>query len=265
MIGFIGVGNMGGTLARAAIGAVGAENVLVSSRTLEKAQSFAAETGCTAVTNAELAARAQVLFLGVKPQVMCTMLKEIAPVLQARDDRFVLVSMAAGLSVRQIAEFFGGSYPVLRIMPNTPAAVGEGMIPYCANDAATPEDAAALCRILQSAGRLDPLPERLIDAAGALSGCGPAFVYVFLEALADAAVTCGMPRDKAIQYAAQTALGSAKLVLQTGAHPAALKDAVCSPAGSTIRGVHALEVGGFRAAAENAVLAAYERSLELGK
>ena len=265
MIGFIGVGNMGGTLARAAIGAVGAENVLVSSRTLEKAQSFAAETGCTAVTNAELAARAQVLFLGVKPQVMCTMLTEIAPVLQARDDRFVLVSMAAGLSVRQIAEFSGGSYPVLRIMPNTPAAVGEGMIPYCANDAATPEDAAALCRILQSAGRLDPLPERLIDAAGALSGCGPAFVYVFLEALADAAVACGMPRDKAIQYAAQTALGSAKLVLQTGAHPAALKDAVCSPGGSTIRGVHALEVGGFRAAAENAVLAAYERSLELGK
>lgn len=265
MIGFIGVGNMGGTLARAAIGAVGAENVLVSSRTLEKAQSFAAETGCTAVTNAELAARARILFLGVKPQVMRAMLAEIAPVLQAREDRFVLVSMAAGLSVRQITEFSGGSYPVLRIMPNTPAAVGEGMIPYCANDAATPEDEAELCRILQPAGRLDPLPERLIDAAGALSGCGPAFVYVFLEALADAAVACGMPRDKAIQYAAQTALGSAKLVLQTGAHPAALKDAVCSPAGSTIRGVHALEVGGFRSAAENAVLAAYERSLELGK
>lgn len=265
MIGFIGVGNMGGTLARAAIRAVGAENVLVSSRTLEKAQRFAAETGCTAVTNEALAARAEVLFLGVKPQVMRSMLAEIAPVLKARSDRFVLVSMAAGLSVQQIAAFSGCCCPVLRIMPNTPAAVGEGMIPYCANDAATPEDEAALCRILQPAGRLDPLPERLIDAAGALSGCGPAFVYVFLEALADAAVSCGMPRDKAIQYAAQTALGSAKLVLQTGTHPAALKDAVCSPAGSTICGVHALEVGGFRAAAENAVLAAYERSLELGK
>lgn len=265
MIGFIGVGNMGGTLARAAIRAVGAENVLVSSRTLEKAQRFAAETGCTAVTNEALAARAEVLFLGVKPQVMRTMLAQIAPVLKARSDRFVLVSMAAGLSVQQIAAFSGGCYPVLRIMPNTPAAVGEGMIPYCANDAATPEDEAALCRILQPAGRLDPLPERLIDAAGALSGCGPAFVYVFLEALADAAVSCGMPRDKAIQYAAQTALGSAKLILQTGAHPAALKDAVCSPAGSTICGVHALEAGGFRAAAENAVLAAYERSLALGK
>lgn len=265
MIGFIGVGNMGGTLARAAIRAVGAENVLVSSRTLEKAQRFAPDTGCTAVMNTETAARAQVLFLGVKPQGMRSMLAEIAPVLQARSDRFVLVSMAAGLSLQQITDFSGGAYPILRIMPNTPAAVGEGMIPYCANELASSEDAAELCRILQPAGRLDPLPEHLIDAAGALSGCGPAFVYVFLEALADAAVACGMPRDKAIQYAAQTALGSAKLVLQTGTHPAALKDAVCSPAGSTIRGVHALEAGGFRAAAENAVLAAYERSMELGK
>ena len=142
--------------------------------------------------------------------------------------------------------------------------MGEGMIPYCANDAVTAEETAEFCRILHCAGRLDPLPERLIDAAGALSGCGPAFVYVFLEALADAAVACGLPRAKATQYAAQTVLGAAKMVLETGEHPAALKDAVCSPAGSTIAGVHALEAGGFRAAAEDAVLSAYRRSLELG-
>lgn len=264
MIAFIGVGNMGGTLARAAVRSVGPEQVLVTSRTLEKAQRFAASCGCAAATNTEAAERARYLFLGVKPQMMREMLSGIAPVLRARSDRFVLVSMAAGLSMAQIAEFAGGDYPVLRIMPNTPAAVGEGMIPYCANDAVTAEETAEFCRILHCAGRLDPLPERLIDAAGALSGCGPAFVYVFLEALADAAVACGLPRAKATQHAAQTVLGAAKMVLETGEHPAALKDAVCSPAGSTIAGVHALEAGGFRAAAEDAVLSAYRRSLELG-
>ena len=265
MIAFIGVGNMGGTLARAAVKSVGAEQVVVTSRTQEKAQRFAASCGCAAVTNTEAAERARYLFLGVKPQMMRQMLSEIAPVLRARSDRFLLVSMAAGLSMAQIADLAGGDYPVIRIMPNTPAAVGEGMIPYCTTDAVTAEETAELCRILHCAGRLDPLPERLIDAAGALSGCGPAFVYVFLEALADAAVACGLPRAGATQYAAQTALGAAKMVLETGQHPAALKDAVCSPAGSTIAGVHALEAGGFRAAAENAVLSAYRRSLELGK
>ena len=208
MIAFIGVGNMGGTLARATVRSVGPEQVLVTSRTLEKAQRFAASCGCAAATNTEAAERARYLFLGVKPQMMREMLSGIAPILRARSDRFVLVSMAAGLSMAQIAEFAGGDYPVLRIMPNTPAAVGEGMIPYCANDAVTAEETAEFCRILHCAGRLDPLPERLIDAAGALSGCGPAFVYVFLEALADAAVACGLPRAKATQYAAQTVLGA---------------------------------------------------------
>ena len=204
MIGFIGVGNMGGTLARAAIRAVGAENVLVSSRTLEKAQRFAADTGCTAVMNAETAARAQVLFLGVKPQGMRSMLAEIAPVLQARSDRFVLVSMAAGLSLQQITAFSGGAYPILRIMPNTPAAVGEGMIPYCANELASSEDAAELCRILQPAGRLDPLPEHLIDAAGALSGCGPARRWLMLPSPAE----CRAIRQFSMQRRPRSALQS---------------------------------------------------------
>lgn len=265
MIAFIGVGNMGGTLARAAVESVGPAQVLVTSRTPEKARDFAAAQGCEAAANPEAAQRARYLFLGVKPQMMRGVLAEIAPVLKARRDRFVLVTMAAGLSMAQIAEFAGGAYPVIRIMPNTPAAVGEGMIPYCANAEVTAEELAEFCRILRCAGRLDPLPEHLIDAAGALSGCGPAFVYVFLESLADAAVACGLPRAKATAYAAQTVLGAAQMVLNTGAHPAALKDAVCSPAGSTIAGVHALEAGGFRAAAEEAVLAAYRRSLELGK
>ena len=265
MIAFIGVGNMGGTLARAAVESVGPEQVLVTSRTLEKAQRFAASCGCAAATNTEVAERARYLFLGVKPQMMREMLSGIAPVLRARSDRFVLVSMAAGLSMAQIAEFAGGDYPVLRIMPNTPAAVCEGMIPYCANDAVTAEETAEFCRILHCAGRLDPLPERLIDAASALSGSGPAFLYMFVEALADGAVACGLPRAKAIEYAAMTMAGSAEMLLATRQHPGALKDAVCSPGGSTIVGVQTLENHGFRGAAMDCVIDTYKKNKELGK
>ena len=265
MIAFIGVGNMGGTLARAAVRSVGPEQVLVTSRTLEKAQRFAASCGCAAATNTEAAERARYLFLGVKPQMMREMLSGIAPILRARSDRFVLVSMAAGLSMAQIAEFAGGDYPVLRIMPNTPAAVGEGMIPYCANDAVTAEETAEFCRILHCAGRLDPLPERLIDAASALSGSGPAFLYMFVEALADGAVACGLPRAKAMEYAAMTMAGSAEMLLATRQHPGALKDAVCSPGGSTIVGVQTLENHGFRGAAMDCVIDTYKKNKELGK
>lgn len=264
-IGFIGVGNMGGTLAKIAVRAIGAETVLVSSRTLEKAQKFAAETGCTAKSNTALAAEASMIFLGVKPQKMAGMLEEIAPILSERKDRFVLVTMAAGLTCEKIAFLAGGDYPVIRIMPNTPALVGQGVIPYCGNEKVTQADFDELEQALCGAGLVTPLAENLIDAASAVSGCGPAFVYIFIEALADAAVSCGLPRKTAAEFAAQTVLGSAKMVLETGEHPGKLKDAVCSPAGSTIAGVKALEDGAFRAAAENAVLAAFRRTKELGK
>ena len=264
-IGFIGVGNMGGTLAKIAVKALGAASVSVSSRTLENAQRFADETGCTAASNSELAANAEMIFLGVKPQKMPELLEEIAPVLAARNDRFVLVTMAAGLTSDRVAQMAGGSFPVLRIMPNTPALVGQGVIPYCGNAQATQADFDALEKALHGAGLVTPLPENLIDAASSVSGCGPAFVYIFIESLADAAVSCGLPRKIALEYAAQTVLGSAKMVLETGEHPEKLKDAVCSPAGSTIAGVKALEDGAFRAATENAVLAAFCRNKELGK
>ena len=265
-IGFIGVGNMGGALAQAVLRTTDAQNVLVSSRTAEKAEAFAAKYGGAATDNRTLAETASVIFLGVKPQKMAQVLEGIAPVLAARQERFLLVTMAAGLTAAQIAELAGNSsYPVVRIMPNTPVQVGKGMIPYCGNSAATEADFAALEALLRCAGRVTPLPESLIDAASAVSGCGPAFVCVFIEALADAGVACGLPRKTALDFAAQTLLGTAELLLQTGEHPAALKDAVCSPAGSTIAGVHALELGGFRAAAENAVLAAFARTKELGK
>ena len=205
------------------------------------------------------------VFLGVKPQKMPELLDEIAPVLAARNDRFVLVTMAAGLTSDRVAQMAGGSFPVLRIMPNTPALVGQGVIPYCGNAQATQTDFDALEKVLYGAGLVAPLPENLIDAASSVSGCGPAFVYIFIESLADAAVSCGLPRKIALEYAAQTVLGSAKMVLETGEHPEKLKDNVCSPAGSTIAGVKALEDGAFRAATENAVLAAFCRNKELGK
>ena len=211
-----------------------------------------------------MAEQCDLIFLGVKPQMMGALLAELAPVLSARQDRFVLVSMAAGLTIGTIRAMAGGDYPVIRIMPNTPAAIGEGMILYCA-EGVEPEEKTAFVDVMQAAGSFDELSESLIDAGSAVSGCGPAFVYPFIEAMADGAVACGLPRAKAQLYAAQTLVGAARLVLESGDHPGALKDAVCSPGGSTIQGVRALEQNGFRSAVMEAVIAAYEKTVALGK
>ena len=232
--------------------------------TAEKAVRLAAELGCRAADSRAAAAEADFLFLGVKPQMMGALLAELAPVLSARQDRFVLVSMAAGLTIGTIRAMAGGDYPVIRIMPNTPAAIGEGMILYCA-EGVEPEEKTAFVDVMQAAGSFDELSESLIDAGSAVSGCGPAFVYPFIEAMADGAVACGLPRAKAQLYAAQTLVGAARLVLESGDHPGALKDAVCSPGGSTIQGVRALEQNGFRSAVMEAVIAAYEKTVALGK
>lgn len=261
-IGFIGVGNMGGTLAKVA-GAAPVQR-LVSSRTMEKAECFARENHCIALSNQDLAARADMIFLGVKPQKIEELFDQIRPVLQSRRTPFVLVSMAAGLATRRIEALSGCSCAVLRIMPNTPALVGQGLIPYCGNAAVTAEDCQNLETVLKAAGLVTPLAENLMDAASALSGCGPAFVYLFVEALADGAVACGLPRADATKFAAQTVAGAAEMVLQTRSHPGALKDQVCSPGGSTIAGVRALEEAGFRAAAMDAVIAAFDKTKKLG-
>ena len=262
-IGFIGVGNMGGALARAVCKAVEPERVLLANRTPEKAQALAQELGCRCGSN-EDATRCRYIFLGVKPQMMAGLLESIAPVLSGRSDDFVLVTMAAGLSCAKIREMAGLDCPVIRIMPNTPAQIGQGVIQVCALGAS--EDAMEeFVRLIAPAGLVDQIPEGLIDAASALSGCGPAFTYLFIEGLADGAVACGLPRAQALAYAAQMVAGSANLVLEGGKHPGALKDAVCSPGGTTIQGVRALEERGFRAAAMNAVIAAYEKTLSLSK
>ena len=154
--------------------------------------------------------------------------------------------------------------PVIRMMPNTPAAVGAGVVQYCGR-LVTVEELDDFAALIAPAGLVDPVSEGLIDAASAVSGCGPAFAYLFLEALADGGVACGLPRDKAVAYAAQMLEGSARMVLESGKHPGALKDAVCSPGGTTIQGVRALEERGFRAAAMDAVIAAYEKTLKLAR
>ena len=262
--GFIGCGNMGGAVARAVCRGVGPENVVLANRTPAKAEALAEALGCRAATNDVVAQDCDVIFLGVKPQMMADMLAGIAPILAKRSGRFVLVTMAAGLSMARVREMAGGAYPIIRIMPNTPASVGEGMIQYCSSNV-TAEEEEAFLKIMAPAGRLDAVPESLIDAASCVSGCGPAWVYQFIEALADGGVACGLPRAKAQEYAAQMVLGSAKLVLESGKHPGELKDAVCSPGGSTIQGVRVLEEHSLRGAVMDAVIASYNKTKEMGK
>ena len=262
--GFIGTGNMGGALAMAVAKAVGGGNLLLADHSREKAETLADRLGAKVGTNADAAAQDFVV-LGVKPQMLAGMMAEIAPVLQARTakgESFVLVTMAAGQSMEKIRAMSGTAAPVIRIMPNTPVSIGKGVILYDGMDVKEGQWKDFLAAF-QPAGLLEPLPESLIDAGSAVSGCGPAFVYLFIEALADGGVECGLPRAKALQLAAKTLSGAAELVLTSGKHPGQLKDDVCSPGGTTIAGVHALEKGGFRALGMDAVKAAYDKTMAL--
>ena len=263
-IGFIGTGNMGGALASAAAKS-GEVKVLLANRTKAKAEALAERIGAVVSGNERIAKEANHIFLGVKPQMMAGMLEGIAPALKARESEPLLVSMAAGLTIQRIRELAGGDYPVIRIMPNMPAAVGEGVIFYACSENCEKAQLEAFLRYMAPAGKLFPLEEKLQDAGSAVAGCGPAFAAMFLEAMADGGVACGLPRAAAVQYAAQMMLGTAKMVLETNQHPGALKDSVCSPAGSTIQGVRTLEERGMRAAVFDAVIAAYEKNCDLKK
>ena len=258
--GFIGCGNMGGAVARAL--SQSTKSILVSDRS-GKAAALAEILGIHYGDNATIAAECDLIFLCVKPHMVQDMLKPLQPMLAQRKP--VLISMAAGLEIGQIEEFVGTSLPLIRIMPNTPTAIGQGVIQYCCNDLVSQEVLQDWLQDMRFCGLLDSLDETLIDAASALSGSGPAYMYVLLEALADGAVACGLPRAKAMEYAAMTMAGAAQLYLQSHTHPGALKDAVCSPGGSTIAGIRALEQHGFRGAAMDCVIATYQRNQELGK
>ena len=264
IFGFIGCGNMGSALATAARKRMEGQDILLANRTPGKAAVLADKLGAQVVDNQTAAERSDFLFLGVKPQMMADMLEDIRDALVDRDAPCVLVTMAAGLTIETIRRMAGVDFPVIRIMPNTPAAVGQGMLLCCA-DGVDEDDLRVFSEVMAGAGRLDFIDEHLIDAGSAVTGCGPAFAELFMEALADGGVACGLPRAKAMEYAAQMLLGTAELYLETRQHPGALKDAVCSPAGSTIQGVRALEARGFRSATLEAVIAAWEKTVDLGR
>lgn len=257
--GMIGCGRMGGAIARGL--SKKTNDICISDRS-GKAAELARELGIEYGDNLSIARNCDRIFLGVKPNGMAALLKALQPVLNERKP--LLISMAAGVEIAAIEAMAGLELPVIRIMPNTPTAVGKGVIQYCHNQPAEPFLADWLSD-MSGCGLLDPLEEKLIDAASALSGSGPAYFYVMLEALADGAVACGLPRQKALEYAAMTMAGAAEMYLQTKEHPGALKEAVCSPGGSTIEGIHKLEEAGFRGTVMDCVTAAYRKNKELGK
>jgi pyrroline-5-carboxylate reductase len=262
-VGFLGAGRMATALARGWLtaGLVRTEDVCASDPVPAARSAFAAATGCaTNSDNAAVVHASDVLLLAVKPQSMASLLAEIRPIVRAP----LIVSVAAGISIRQLQDGLG-SCRLVRVMPNTPCLVGASASAYASSAEATAADVALVDRLMNAVGKAFCVSESLLDAVTGLSGSGPAYVYVIIEALADGGVRAGLPRDVAQTLAAQTVLGSAKMVLETGAHPAVLKDMVASPGGTTIVGLHALERGGLRAALIDAVESAARRATELGK
>ncbi|PLX82785.1 MAG: pyrroline-5-carboxylate reductase, partial [Desulfuromonas sp.] len=211
--------------------------------------------------NKELVSRSEIVLLAVKPQVVQAVVGEMAP---AFSDDNLLVSILAGVTTERLEVLLGGSPRVVRTMPNTPALVGAGAAALCSGKYAREDDLTLACSIFESLGAAKVVSEEQMDAVTGLSGSGPAYVYTIIEALADGGVQQGLPRDVAHALAVQTVYGAAKMVKDTGSHPAALRDQVCSPGGTTISGVRALEDGGVRAALMAAVSAAAKRSRELG-
>ncbi len=263
-VGFIGCGNMGGALAKA-VAKSGLCEILLTDVDTKKAQTLAGETGGTVVTAEQIASEAKYIFLGVKPQMMAELIASIVGFLKSRTDRFILVSMAAGIKISSYNDMLDAKMPTIRIMPNTPVAVGEGMILYSLCRAITNEEEEEFLRILEFSGKLDRLEEELIDAACVVSGCGPAFVYMFAQSVAKAGEELGLDIDKATKYAAQTLLGAAKLMLTSDKTPDTLIKEVCSPKGATIEGVMALGDSDFDTTVNNALKASYKRTKELGK
>jgi len=263
-VGFLGAGQMATALAAgwSRAGLLDPARSRAADPSPDARARFEKATGlATLDTNAVVASACDVLVLAVKPQVVPAVLTELRPVLEPRH---LVVSIAAGVTLKSLADGLGPTARLVRVMPNTPCLVGASASAYAVGPGAAPGDAELVQRLFGAVGKVFRVAEPLLDAVTGLSGSGPAFVYVFIEALADGGVKCGLPRDVAQTLAAQTVLGAAKMVLETGQHPAALKDAVASPGGTTIAGLHALERAAFRAAAIDAVEAAARRAQELG-
>lgn len=261
-IGFIGMGNMATAISKGLLKTFAPEDIVFSSAHKEKMEKITEETGIPhAASNAECAKQAKYLVLAVKPQVLPKVFAEIKDVVTKEQ---VIISIAAGYSISDLKEGLGGNVRVVRSMPNTPAMVGEGMTGVCYDEAEfSDEEKKLLDTFFTSFGKVEKVEEKLMDVVGSASGCSPAYVYMFIEALADGCVKNGLPRKTAYRMAAQAVLGSAKMVLETGLHPGELKDMVCSPGGTTIEGVAALEEGGFRSAIIKACDANYEKNKKL--
>lgn len=281
LIGCIGCGMMGGALIKAISQKVGGDKILLSDGDIEKANQLASEINANVVpSNDKIIEKCTHIILAVKPAFFSSVLEQIKG---AYNDRLlskgkknlpVIISIMAGFSIEKIeqmssqAGIVGGLQNIIRLMPNLPATVSEGMIALATDSKITTDfekEVDFVKEILSKSGKVEQVQEKLMDAVTAISGSGPAYGFMFIEALADAAVSFGIPRNQAYIYAAQTLKGASQMVLETGTHPAQLKDAVCSPAGTTIDAVATLEEKGFRNAIIKAAESAYKKSIALGK
>jgi len=263
-LGFLGTGKMATALAKGwlSAGLASAERICGSDPLPQARAGFHTETGAAVFdNNSAVVKQSDVLILAVKPQNMLALLADIRPAVTVRH---LIISIAAGITLRQIAGGLGDGRRLIRVMPNTPCLVGASASAYAAAETASAEDIKLIDRLLNAVGKAFPVPEKLLDAVTGLSGSGPAFVFTVIEGLSDGGVRMGLPRDVATALAAQTVFGSAKMLMEIGLHPGVLKDQVASPGGTTIAGLHALERGGLRAALMDAVEAATLRSIELG-
>ncbi|MCH3972466.1 MAG: pyrroline-5-carboxylate reductase [Oscillospiraceae bacterium] len=258
-IGFIGCGNMAKAMIAGILknGLCKPVEITASARTAETLEKAKAQYGISTTQNNQAVAEASdVLVLAVKPQFYETVIAQIRGSISNQ----LIITIAPGKTLAWLGEQFGGQVPIIRTMPNTPAMVGEGITAVCPNEEITPALLERALRVLRSFGKAEVVPENLMDAVTAVSGSSPAYVFLFIEAMADAAVADGMPRKQAYTFAAQSVLGSAKMVLETGKHPGELKDMVCSPAGTTIAAVRVLEEKGLRGCVMDAMKACSDKS-----
>lgn len=259
-IGFIGCGNM----ASAMIGGIIKSNIfkaseIVASDASEMAVQNAANNLRIETTNDNkfVARQSKIIVLAVKPMYYSAVIEEIAPIISEEQ---IIITIAPGQTIASVEERFGKKVKVVRTMPNTPALVCEGITGVCANENVSKEELDFVCKILSGFGKAEVVGENLMDVVVSVSGSSPAYVFMFIEAMADAAVADGMPRDKAYKFAAQAVMGSAKMVLETGKHPGELKDMVCSPGGTTIEAVRVLEEKGFRSSVIEAMKACTQKA-----
>lgn len=257
-IGFIGAGNMGYAMLKGALSSISPENVGVTDRSFDKAESIAQETGVRHFeSNADCVKNCKYVVFSIKPQVYENVVDEIRKYV---DDSKIIISLAPNVSIEMLNGMFGKNVRVVRLMPNTPALVGEGMTGYCYDDVLfNEEEKTFLADLFNSFGKAVKVSEKIMSAVVCASGSSPAYVFMFIEALADSVVKYGMSRDDAYTFVAQTVLGSAKMVLESGEHPGVLKDRVCSPGGTTIRAVEKLEECGLRNALFKATEACYNK------